>query len=583
MAYSSNGALSSPSREEDRQNFTEGRERLPPITTARLYDDEGYQLFNEPRALQPRLEHQTRSQYREHSYAYPQYKQTTTMPPTNNGQVYLGPNDPSQVHYRTATNGPTSGFAGMSKGKGRYQPLVGHDLSGLSQGGKEWLTMALDPFHDTTMRPSGYPDQRTAPTVVYVHREQYTIRAPVSVGSGNWDCHVFTSCVDGMTANNLLRASTIDNRGLHNGTVGGTGDRSLGIVNIHSGNADGTSNANLGLTPDQTTAVPGNRTFYSFYAPTGISDVNLGAQNLNANWRCIGLAYEVANTTAPLYASGSVTSYRTGWGRETSAIQNRVPVAGTSPLTNIDLGSMFQTATGVPENLNVAAALPSSVTWPAIEGAYVVAGMESSDCPFQSLIPSSTALLVQPTSAATAGSYFTLWTTNDYPPPASAGLMGGNSGGLMALQNNFGVSGSYFAGLSAQTVLTVTVKHIYEVIPNPYTATIDLITPSAAYDPAALALYAKIIDQLPPAVPLSWNASGYWYTTVLQAARRHAHLLRPISAAVKMAVPAIAPAITAAEIAIDAYSAVRGRPKRPKTAPAPKRKVKVTVQRSKKA
>lgn len=58
----------------------------------------------------------------------------------------------------------------------------------LSPDGLKWLTEAMDPFHDSALQPSGFPDMITSRSVVQCVPLQATVSAP---GGSNWDCHIF--------------------------------------------------------------------------------------------------------------------------------------------------------------------------------------------------------------------------------------------------------------------------------------------------------------------------------------------------------------------------------------------------------
>lgn len=62
----------------------------------------------------------------------------------------------------------------------------------ITQDGKEWLTLALDPFHDYNKQVAGYPDADGSQTVVSCYQYQTDVS---SVGGANWDCHIYNGCV----------------------------------------------------------------------------------------------------------------------------------------------------------------------------------------------------------------------------------------------------------------------------------------------------------------------------------------------------------------------------------------------------
>jgi hypothetical protein len=56
--------------------------------------------------------------------------------------------------------------------------------------GRQWLVAALDPFHDTDVDCSGYPDINVAPCVVQLVKVSTQISKPAAVSSGTWDCNL---------------------------------------------------------------------------------------------------------------------------------------------------------------------------------------------------------------------------------------------------------------------------------------------------------------------------------------------------------------------------------------------------------
>jgi len=65
----------------------------------------------------------------------------------------------------------------------------------LSDDGRRWIVRAVDPFHDTQVKPAGFPDFDQSGTVVQEINMSVTIGPPATVTSGsNWDCHVFNMC-----------------------------------------------------------------------------------------------------------------------------------------------------------------------------------------------------------------------------------------------------------------------------------------------------------------------------------------------------------------------------------------------------
>lgn len=66
------------------------------------------------------------------------------------------------------------------------------DMKKITPDGKEWITLALDPFHDYNKQIAGYPDADASQTVVSCFQYQADLVAP---GAVNWDCHIYNAPV----------------------------------------------------------------------------------------------------------------------------------------------------------------------------------------------------------------------------------------------------------------------------------------------------------------------------------------------------------------------------------------------------
>lgn len=62
----------------------------------------------------------------------------------------------------------------------------------LSPEGRDWLTLALDPFHDYNHQVAGYPDANCSQTVVSCYQYQVEVAAPPGIAPNtNWDAHIY--------------------------------------------------------------------------------------------------------------------------------------------------------------------------------------------------------------------------------------------------------------------------------------------------------------------------------------------------------------------------------------------------------
>jgi hypothetical protein len=238
---------------------------------------------------------------------------------------------------------------------------------------------------------------------------------------------------------------------------------------------------------------------------------------ITAPHRVVGAGFEVTNTTAPLYKSGSVVTYDSpsNWGELDTfmvGLQTGLPAA---PVANHGafVNTHFKVMMGPPTTLDQAILMPNSKQWSAEEGAYCVAKFSSMDnevtCATSNVYSGSGTgqqanimVCQQLTATDSIGTgYFPNFITNQ--------LQFYNLGNYNAYPFN-GV-GSWFTGLdTANSSFQITVKWYLEVFPNTFYEQnlIPTTSPSACYDPVALEVYARVVTQLPPAVPVKDNFLG---------------------------------------------------------------------------
>lgn len=355
----------------------------------------------------------------------------------------------------------------------------------LTEDGKNWLVNAIDPFHDTDLVMSGYPDAMTTATVVQLVKTQLTIAAPASAGSSNWDA-VVSLFPTAANAQVLFRTAMV-------GTTLGT----YGAVT-----------APLVTGGLVCTAGPAGAVLYP--SSTG-STVNAGATSSYASpaaftkgqYRIIGAGFEVVNSTAPINQQGQCTVWRMP-----SVPFNSVVYPNSTPFYPCPYtGSRLP-----PGTLGEAMSLYGSRSWHAKEGCYVVARQNSAvnNCTsayYQNILYSDTdfTTLAGAPGAALAYNLY----GNHY---ATAPWIS-----LCDKISPFDLSGATFTGLSNATTLTINVRWLIERVPSPQEPDlVCLATPSSCYDPIALELMTQAMCLAPPGVMLSENPLGEWFKTALR-------------------------------------------------------------------
>jgi hypothetical protein len=352
--------------------------------------------------------------------------------------------------------------------------------AGLTCDGRRWLIAAIDPYHDTIVKPEGYPDNYVGGSIVQVVKQQMTVTAPAIIGTGTWDCHIFN--LPWLTSNSSTQM-TISNVGNDLLSVSASPLATIGGITAVSGPPG--SDLSLLTNPQ------------AFSGST--NSITLPASYFAGPFRVIAQGFEVTNTTSLLNVQGAVTVYRQPQPQPGARHCMRLN-SGTaqSPINLATFSTEFWLAP--PSSVANAQLLAGSKVWDAKEGAYVVLTQrttELSDPVVQPVVP----LTVAPGFTALAPPSFCY-----YPFVSSTSI----PAYIPTHDHNLG--GAYFTGLSSQTSLTVTWNVYIERFPTP--GELDLVvlaTPSPVYDPVAFELYSRCLSDMPVGVPVSENNLGDWF------------------------------------------------------------------------
>jgi len=362
--------------------------------------------------------------------------------------------------------------------------------------GVEWLIAATDPFHDTELSVSGYPDISATRSLCQTVTKTFTVETPLSIPA-NWDAHVFflpltyafgSSVASGVANNPGYYPTQMNMPGQINQAAINTLPTPLyGGVNV-IGCAAGTAWNDVSADNQANVA----------FDPTFSTDTH----------RLIGCGFEVVNTTAELYKGGSVTSYRIPSQVSEYTVTNLNQALDISPVKFIVAPPMTQQG---------ATLYPDSKTWAASEGVYSISTLNTTQNAYYTPAPSCGGVIVSPgttmlTAATnTVGSQTMIWI------PANGASNGGNP-----LARNcctampWDVNGCVFSGLNTNTALTVTAKYYYERLPSPSNPQLLVLTKQPApFDPIIMEIYARCMADLPIACPVGDNPLGEWFTEVL--------------------------------------------------------------------
>lgn len=350
----------------------------------------------------------------------------------------------------------------------------------------------------------------SAPSIVRLHNQSYTLTAPASAVA-DWDATVaFTGA---------------------NSEIG----ELPGLVSI------GVADINSELTYDHAALSTGNP-FGSFVikagasgspltwgTPTVIGDTHVarGACATAPNsdrCRIIAIGYEITNTTADIYKQGSITvaalpSAVTDYGLLTVVDTNAAPYAQHS----------FQTyfPTKFAATRDGLIGIPGAATWAAKEGAYVIPRMITHTMPVEAPSSNQRAVVCQDSASATAYAATTPLGFQVLDGASYPFIRGVGASGFAATQ-------VFLNGLSHETSLTITMRTIVEYFPTFGSALLSLTTPSPAFSPKAFEIYSRACQLAPYAVPVKQNGAGEYFRKVL-------HFISAASGAVSPLVGSFAP------------------------------------------
>nr|UUW20924.1 MAG: hypothetical protein [Sanya astro-like virus 1] len=384
----------------------------------------------------------------------------------------------------------------------------------LTEAAKQWLTVALDPFHDNPTNCVGIPDSQTGDSVVQCIKSSMTIKKPDSITTGTWDCHVVMSP---FMANNAAPVTFVTAYSLANyGTL------------RYDDSVNGRQVAPITVAK-YPTGEPAWANPYNGFATTS-ADYGTDVLALNANftagdYRIISQGFEVLNTTASLYQQGLCTVYRSPVPEfDSTTTQATTAVSGGQvKFTGYRMYLPFQT---VPNTVSQALRLPGSKQWHAKEGCYVVGRLNTcdsnvaNDCWVQPLVD-----VGQIDSSTLDHAY--------YMPKCETTTLG-TTPAVQILSSrpfqwaNMDVSGAFFTGLSLETTLTINWNIYVERFPaSTETDLVVLAKPSPQYCPMAFELYKAIAQNLPVGVMQKENGLGDWFRDAVNTA---AEFIQPVAA-----------------------------------------------------
>lgn len=356
--------------------------------------------------------------------------------------------------------------------------------TGMTDEGKRWLTAAIDPFHDTALAVSGYPDMAGGSSIVQCVKQTTSITINPSDFAGGADL--------------LIRFEPLTN--FYN-TFGNAFD-----INGIDYSTDGTQSGFGGLSirygvPGADLTQPGPVQFTALQVPHTM---------IKRRLRIIAAGFEAINATPELYKGGSVTVFRQEQSLDRQILSGLIRMPNNDPTYTGFEVILVQPG---PSSEGNALLLSGSRTWDAAAGCYCVCTQQTMANP--PVYPRLTGVM-----ETTAYANRTLsFDNNGAGLPQSANYFCSTANNNSNRFNNtmmvpipYNSSGAYFTGLPANSVIKINCNWWVERFPSEIDGDLTVLsTPSCCYDPIAMDAYAQIVKLMPIGVPVKENGLGDWF------------------------------------------------------------------------
>lgn len=379
-------------------------------------------------------------------------------------------------------------------------------FEGYSSVEKAYAISQLDPFHDMPYRLEGAPSDAASSSVVMVVNQERSLSCSdfgLQPNVGNkWDLHICN--IPMLQTASFYPCQLSESCKLWTGA-----QTSEQLQNLYPISA-------CGVPTNDPTFVGVNNTVTGIATTVPYYSSNESVQiSVPRCLRLIGLSYEVVDETPKFYQQGAVTVYN----RPSSINSAAYTVDIDQGASSVQQFHVCQAAASPLNRIAQATIIPTSKTWKASEGVYVVCRRNGSDNPFQR--PSLTNLFlygpVDPVTQSLKTSYV----------PREAVYAEQNPGDSVNADSfnsvvPFNITGAYFTGLSCQyATLRLRTKFIYEILPDPMdTSLIPLATPTVSRNYDFETLLERIISELPYAVPQTMNPKGEFWGMILKATKK---------------------------------------------------------------
>jgi hypothetical protein len=390
--------------------------------------------------------------------------------------------------------------------------------AGLSPDGTKYLKYVLDPFPDQERETASMPDDNQSKSNVSTVKQGITLVRPASLPSDQkWSAIIFFSG-DMRAASSPLGVGAIR---LTGGEINFEGSSDMGVYKIQPLTIYCAPSGDH-LWPDKD-VYPWLETHADRFSGLNFEPY------LEDRCRLLGFGIEVHSTSPALYDGGSISVADVS-STVTKELRN-IRVSDQSGSGPFVVPAQVALHNAPPGTLAEMTNLPGSRTWSAKEGVYAVGKQSKQENPYD------------PTQWSVP-----IW-SNSYPSEPYIGGADEERHGVGAepqvVAQTANISGINYAivrwaytpsqpvpfdmkvimltELDPLASFRVNFNAMIESIPDlDDQRLLVLAKPSAALDVNALELYSEVTRELPPGVPVSENASGKWWETVLGALEKYA-------------------------------------------------------------
>jgi len=341
---------------------------------------------------------------------------------------------------------------------------------------------SVDPFHDKPITGlQGWPDQESSESVIRHWKVSHTVSGFEEGGS----------C--------LLYSWPIANQRTVNYAT-----RSLNVI------------SSINLITELADVAP--VALYKFSAAQASTDVlplkqaawtdDLSQFLADGPSRLIGMGVEIRDVTAEIYKQGTCTVFETPQALNEHGCVTVTAQSGQYGTSVVPVTRLNRYPIGMSEMLK----FPSTQQWEAKEGAYIVVNHNSTDN--DAIVPYYTQPLVCSSTQIDVPNV-------EVPPawPLHIGKFIANGTGPATFDCNYYMNvnskGIYMSGLNTNSTFTITVCYYLESFPLSESLLLPLASPSAPFDPKALALISMVNREMPVGCRIRDNPSGEWFWEAL--------------------------------------------------------------------